>query len=142
MNETTPAGGTRSEATYLDANGAPLPSAVGATEVVIREYAGNIMIRRTYMELDTRLPQWTNPGTTGTEPEVFDFAKNTWDVYTQDDGNYRLVTTLTDLMNVLGIDHLEPAEQRDRILTLMTMPSWQAAPADLKADTAHWLATR
>lgn len=143
MTERTPAGGDRSEITFLDANGNPVDSAADAVEAEIREYVGDVMIRRTYMEAPRadRTPTWTPPGQAVGEPDAYDFAKNTWDVWANDEGSYRLATTTDSLLQAVGLATAPEAEQRDFLINLMRLPSWNAAPLELKQDVTHWLAT-
>lgn len=142
MNERTPAGGDRSEVTFTDATGKVLPDATGAVEAEIREYAEDVMIARTYMAVPapTTLPTWTPPGAVLAEPDVADSTKNTWGVYDQDHGIYRLANTTASLLSATDMGHADVEAQRRFLLNLMTLPSWQAAPPELKQDVSHWLA--
>jgi Na+-translocating ferredoxin:NAD+ oxidoreductase RnfD subunit len=142
MNERTPAGGDRSEITFTDATGKVLPDATGAVEAEIREYADNIMIARTYMAVPTpdQIPTWTPPGDVLAEPDVADAVKSTWNVWASDDGILRLVTTVDSLLDAMGLTNASVAEKRDFLLNLLKLPSWQAAPLELKQDVAHWIA--
>jgi len=142
MNERTPAGGDRSEITFTDATGKVLPDATGAVEAEIREYADNIMIARTYMAVPapTTLPTWSPPGDVLAEPDVADAVKSTWNVWAYDDGILRLATTTASLLDGVGLSSAPEAEQRDFLINLLKLPSWQAAPLELKQDVAHWLA--
>lgn len=143
MTERTPAGGDRSEITFLDASGNVLPDERGAAEVKICEYAGDIMIRRYYMEIAPadRIPTWTPPGDTPDEPHAADTTKlSTWDIYDSDNGILRLATTTDSLLHAVGLAGADEAEQRRFLANMLTMPAWNAAPDELKQDVTHWLA--
>lgn len=144
MTERTPAGGDRSEITFLDNEGRPTDGPERAVEAEIREYAGDVMIRRTYMARGDaeELPMWTPPGEVRAEPDVSDPTKNTWNVWDSDEGIYRLATTVESLLSALGKDRATEAEQRAFLTNLTTLPSFRAAPPELKQDVAQWLARR
>ena len=139
MTERTPAGGDRSEITYFDRDGNITTTPDDAVEVEIREYAGDILIARTYMDRTAVTPTWTPPGDVLAEPDVSDQAKNTWSVYSHDDGIFRLANTVDSLLSAMDMGAAAPQEQRAFLLNLMSLPSWAAAPLELRQDAAHWL---
>lgn len=143
MAKRTPSGGDRSEIIYLAEDGRVVTDPAAATSVEIREYAQGVEIRRTYLDREdpSVLPQWEEPGEAVGEPDAVDGTKATWDVYVNDDGIFRLVTSLPDLLAALDWDILSPQDQAERIRNFIRLPSFQVAPSDLKADVAHWLAT-
>lgn len=141
MNQRTPSGGDRSEATYFGPDGNVLPNADGAVNVVVREYVGDVMIARTYMSLEAPTPTWTPPGDAVGEPEAADTTKlGTWDVWDNVDGLLYLATTTASLLHAVGMTAAPVEEQRQFLATLITLPAWTAAPTELKQDVADWLA--
>src|SRR5689334_16892305 len=115
-DEKTPAGGDDSRIIYLDSTGRETTSDEAEAAEII-ELAGGVEIRRTYLDkTGATTPQWTPPGGAVTEPDVVDPTKNTWDVYVNDGGEFRLAETLDDLLAAVGWDRLpvQEAEQQLR----------------------------
>jgi hypothetical protein len=62
----------------------------------------------------------------------------TWDVHTRD--NSRLVTTLDEWLAVLDMDPAWDNEKRfSRVAHMVSLPSWRAAPDQLKEEVYAWL---
>lgn len=83
------------------------------------------------------LPKWTPPD--GTPGDANMLPPRSWNVYVNDNGQYRPAETLPDLFAALGWDTETPATQRARLSELTKMTSWAAAPAKLQAEGQRWL---
>lgn len=139
----TPGGGNRAVSYAFDAEGNEVSDMAKARTAEIVEYDGEIELGRTYVTLDpserlAEIPVASDASAT----DDSDWIKHgTWDLYEYRAGQMVLVTTLTQLLEVLGWSGLPPRERRDHIANLMTLPSWTPAPADLKTEVAAWLAS-
>lgn len=57
-----------------------------------------------------------------------------WDLWTtDDDGQYRLVTTIPQLLEVLGVADAAPEVQAEAVRHFMTMPAAVPMPKELRA---------
>ncbi len=133
-------GEDRAEVTFYDKDGNIVATAATAATAEIREYVDDIMVRRTYLDAPaTTLPQWSPPGGVVAEPDFADTAKNTWGVMVNNNGIFRLATTVADLFQAFGWDTLTVRQQRVLLANLTRLPSWQAAPAALREEATRWL---
>ncbi len=137
----TPLGGTRHEAIWFDQAGQPCaPEEAASGE--IREFdEDGLELGRTYVD-------WTfNPDGTSQESDPSNealFAENndvlkmgTWDIWTKEGG--KKVETLAELLEVQGFTDQPLAAQRQEVASLMALPMWVPAPAELKAEAEAWL---
>lgn len=136
----TPAGGVRSEAYLFAADGTAVdePAAAAMAEVV--EYAENgDPIARTYARLDgQRAPELADDGEG--EDEIADAPKAaTWDLTVMEDGRIVPVTTLAQLTEVMIPGPASLPERREIIASMLVLPMWEAAPAELRAEVNAWL---
>lgn len=139
MSETTPAGGTRSEAILTDATGAVVDDPAVATAVEIVEYdADGDELARTYGRTD--IPR--RAAASDMDDEDMDAPKGTWDVAIAEDGRYRLVTTLRELEAVMDAASLGEAGWRSVLASMTVLPSWDAMPEGLRAEITALLERR
>lgn len=133
---------------FYAADGTALPGPDGAATAEITEYVDGVVRARHYLTREgpprPARPRWTDPGTVGTEPDVEEFAKDTWDLWADDgDGTLTLVTSLPALLHALGVDDAPTLTQRAAVAALLPLQSWSAAPEGLRVQTYQWLtATR
>lgn len=73
------------------------------------------------------------------DDDVADQPKVTWDVYVQDDGQYRLVETFAEYASVLELDLLPLPAQRSMLANLMLLPVWDAMPPQLRDEITDFL---
>lgn len=136
----TPGGGDYSVARGYDAAGLETDDLARASMVVIEEWtADGALVKRTRAghfadsPADVR-PGFDAPDSVGTanDPWNSELTKGTWDVRRH--GDQEPVQTLDELYEALQWDLLPPEERRTALANLMTMPSFAAAPAGLKAE--------
>lgn len=132
--------------TYLDADGNAVDGPERAASLEVQEFDDQgVPTGRTYLERPAGGSAIAWASTPEEEdiadPDVADgFTKGTWDLYDPQTGEP--VTTREQLCRALGTGD-DPAAQRGALGDLLGLPSWQAAPDELKTDVRAWLvATR
>lgn len=137
-------GAIRSELRGYDKSGLESEDPASAEVIVITEWDsdGNLVWSTTAgaQSLDGQAAWDPMPPAAGeyNDPWNTELGKGTWDVWVED--NSRLVETLDELYRTLG--WAETKDEAERVLSLanlVTLPSWEAAPARLKAQAAQVL---
>jgi hypothetical protein len=135
----TPSGGDSSYVSFFDADGGEVDGPDGAASAEVVETLDGAPIARHYLERGEPTPTTPDPGTAIAEPDVWDTTKDTWDIWVVEDGVYREVEAVADVLAALGLAAAPLAKQRETIAFMMTAPYWPDAPEAFRADASRWL---
>ena len=133
----TPAGGDATVTYWFDATGFECLAEDAVTGEIV-EYLRGEPIRWTYVE-----PGALREGSPDSplDPDNQDLIKTgTWDIWWTDPatGLIELADTKDKLLAALGYDPEDPSTRRE-VAGMTVLPSWVAAPPELKADVYRWL---
>lgn len=138
---TTPLGGARHEAFWVNAAGEPYaPEDAVAGE--IREFdKDGLELGRTYFDRTFDTETVDHEGDPDYEAGwVYnnDWIKaGTWDLWVSDWS--KTIDTLAELLDGQGWSQLPLREQRKQVAAMMALPVWIPAPEQLKTEVLAWL---
>jgi hypothetical protein len=128
-----------------DSSGHSVTSALKATsgQIATTDSEG-VEIARTYFTVrqpdgGTHQPDPARTGSAFGAGDLVDDTKGTWDVWVQEDGKYRLATTLADMLAALGTSDAPLAARREQVGTALTWSSMDAAPPGLREECEAFL---
>lgn len=128
-------GTVKTEAAWFDAKGAPCEPQVAVTGEIVESEDG-VVLRRTYVD-------YTDEGDRAVG-EVFSYdlelesldSGYEWDVRHPE--TQEPVRDLATLKLALG-GGLDAHEWRSKVANMLQLPSWRAAPTELKVEVYDWL---
>lgn len=141
---TTPLGGARSEALWMDDDGKPV-APEDATRAEIVEYdEDGVVLGRTYMD-STRAPQDVPVVSEIHNHEITvenqEWIKSgDWDIWVVRNGVWeKKVETLAELLEAMEWNTDPTDEVRFKLSNLMELPTWLPAPQPLKDEVGAWM---